>query len=782
MSGLKRLIVEAHRRSLWQVLGVYLVGAWVAWQVVGSFYEWIGLPDWVPGVALILLLVGLPIVLATAFVQEGGPELGRGVAGDAPPVPGLETATESVSASEPASGLSPDAGGARPNRAGGVFGLFTWSRAITGGVLAFAVLGLATTGFMGMRVMGIGPAGTLISKGVLEERTRILVAELESPAADSLLAAAVTEAMRIDLGQSRSLRVVDPSEISAALARMQRAPTTRLAEPVVRELAIREGIPAVLVGDLIPVGAGYQITARLITPDSGRVLIRARQTARGPDDVLAVVDRITATVLERAGESFRSIRAMPPLAAYTTSSLEALQLFGQARRVSLMETDYERARVLLEEAVKHDSTFAMAWRMLGAVQTNLGRDLDRSIEAFTRAARLSDRLPEAERQRVLSDYYRQVDYRPDRAIAAYERYVELTGDMGALNNLALVYSSTGDAARAAEVGAQAAAADSSALTLGNVVLWSITAEDLDAAAVAYEARRRLYPDNPTNGVFGRALAYARGDPADFEALVRDGLDQRSAGARQAALLHRTWYALRGGQIALASDAMDERARVGEREGLGPDNLGLFWRAWSSALLLGDLDAASARVDSIIHELLPAMPALDRPYLPAALLAATSGRPDAARALIEEWEAVTPEGLRRRDQTFHLLGHGLAQVGDGRTEAGLETMRRAGEGTGGAFFTLPFLAWAYDMTGQSDSALATYQRYEEEPNWNRILPDALFLARAYERMAELHEERGEWTEAATYYGRFIDLWDDADPQLQPRVDAARRALTRIAGER
>jgi hypothetical protein len=28
MSRLKRLIVEAHQRSLWQVLGIYVVGAW----------------------------------------------------------------------------------------------------------------------------------------------------------------------------------------------------------------------------------------------------------------------------------------------------------------------------------------------------------------------------------------------------------------------------------------------------------------------------------------------------------------------------------------------------------------------------------------------------------------------------------------------------------------------------------------------------------------------------------------------------------------------------------
>ena len=34
----------------------------------------------------------------------------------------------------------------------------------------------------------------------------------------------------------------------------------------------------------------------------------------------------------------------------------------------------------------------------------------------------------------------------------------------------------------------------------------------------------------------------------------------------------------------------------------------------------------------------------------------------------------------------------------------------------------------------------------------------------------------------YYGRFADLWQDADPELQPRVEAARRAITSLSSDR
>ena len=71
MRRIRQLIGEIHRRSLWQVLSIYLVGSWVALQVVETITESAGLPDWVQPFSLILLTIGLPIVMATAVVQEG---------------------------------------------------------------------------------------------------------------------------------------------------------------------------------------------------------------------------------------------------------------------------------------------------------------------------------------------------------------------------------------------------------------------------------------------------------------------------------------------------------------------------------------------------------------------------------------------------------------------------------------------------------------------------------------------------------------------------------------
>ena len=179
MYQLKKLISEAHRRSLWQVLGIYVVGSWLAFQAVQTFTEGLGLPDWVPPLGLVLLIIGLPIVVATAFVQEG---LGSREEGGER----VEEAPESVQESAP-----PTSAAATP--AGAQHRLLTWRNAIVGGVLGFALLGLATAGWMAMRVTGVGPAGTLVAKGILAERAPLLVADFDSEADDAELARAATD-------------------------------------------------------------------------------------------------------------------------------------------------------------------------------------------------------------------------------------------------------------------------------------------------------------------------------------------------------------------------------------------------------------------------------------------------------------------------------------------------------------------------------------------------------------------------------------------------------------
>ena len=60
-----------------------------------------------------------------------------------------------------------------------------------------------------MRTLGIGSIGTLQAKGLIKNRQPILLAEFENRTPDSTLAPTLTEAFRVDLAQSQSVKLMD---------------------------------------------------------------------------------------------------------------------------------------------------------------------------------------------------------------------------------------------------------------------------------------------------------------------------------------------------------------------------------------------------------------------------------------------------------------------------------------------------------------------------------------------------------------------------------------------
>jgi hypothetical protein len=75
----------------------------------------------------------------------------------------------------------------------------------------------------------------------------------------------------------------------------------------------------------------------------------------------------------------------------------------------------------------------------------------------------------------------------------------------------------------------------------------------------------------------------------------------------------------------------------------------------------------------------------------------------------------------------------------------------------------------------------YQRYLES-TWNfRILADAYRLAPILRRVGELYEAKGDRRRAAQAYQRFVALWRQADPVLQPQVAEVRRRLAEVTAE-
>jgi hypothetical protein len=115
-------------------------------------------------------------------------------------------------------------------------------------------------------------------------------------------------------------------------------------------------------------------------------------------------------------------REPSPLPAVTTASLPALRNYALARR-ALASWDRVRALELLESALVHDSTFALAHYLAGDLLWYIDKQ-QHSDEHMERALELADRLPPREQLIVKARYQQLVRDEPDSALVYWKLLVD----------------------------------------------------------------------------------------------------------------------------------------------------------------------------------------------------------------------------------------------------------------------------------------------------------------------------------------------------------------------
>jgi serine/threonine-protein kinase len=406
---MKKLIQEIHRRSLWQVLGIYAVGAWVALQVVDVLAQNFGLPEWFPAFALGLLVIGLPIVLATAVVQVGvrGPE------------PSGETAPLESSAA--ASQVHESAGST----------LFTWKNAILGGVGAFALWGVLAAGWMLMGPgTGSGAAETgsvaaeaeaardLRSVAVLPFATRTTSEE------DEYFAEGMHDVLLTQLAKIDSLKVISRTSV------MEYKGVNRN----IREIADELEVATVVEGGVQRSGDRVRVNVQLIDASTDEHLwaetydeeltaanVFAIQSDLAKKIALALQATLTPEVAERIEER-------------PTESLAAYDLYVRGRFIfdnrGSTRDGVEAAADLYRQATVADPTYALAYAGLSNAYLqlfNLGylaeeEALPQARSALERALALNPDLAEG---RLLRAQLLRLDLQPGEAQQEVRRVLEL---------------------------------------------------------------------------------------------------------------------------------------------------------------------------------------------------------------------------------------------------------------------------------------------------------------------------------------------------------------------
>jgi tetratricopeptide (TPR) repeat protein len=565
---------------------------------------------------------------------------------------------------------------------------------------------------------------------------------------------------------------------------MGRADAETLDEALARELAQREGLKAVLTGEVAPAGSGYVLTASLIAPATGEILTSERVSASGDDEVIGAIDELSKRLRERIGESLRTIRAEEPLEQVTTSDLEALRLYTEGAQL-VEGNEYRRGIDLLEEAISRDPTFAMAYRKLGIELFNRFENRARALEALTSAYEYRDRLTPRERYLAEAAYFENVSSDEERVIGAYQNMLDLDPeDPWALNNLGGVYGNRADYAEAEVYFERAIEADSLSglFAFTNTVFVQANQGKFHEAEVTLERAQRLYPGEWLVDQRWFLLPMARLDYDEGEARLAEVRERWTTPfLRDQGMSFAARVANVRGRLSQAERAMQEAERINVERGLPGEALGrALGMAWVDILLREDPDAALARVDQALdRHPLDEIPAADRPYVQLARLTALSGDVDGSRAWTDQFESELPEESRGVGERFMGLAEADRQLVTGAQDQAIELYSQMSDLC--LRCGLALIGRAHLESNRSDSAIAVFTRLVETPDLFRVNSDAGELGPTYERLAHLHDEQGDLDEAAKYYAALVELWAEADEELQPRARAAQARLEEILRE-
>ena len=610
----------------------------------------------------------------------------------------------------------------------------------------------------------------------------------------------MVDLLSVNLDGVSELRAIDSRTVLARWA--ETVPDTARAD-LATSLAVarRTGARYALVGSVVAAGPDLRLTAHVYEARGGTRLGYA-QVVGAPDSILGLVDRLTREILSALPRE-GSVLAEVNLAELTTDSLAALKAFLNGEAL-YRRADFKAAGAAFELAIESDSLFALPWSRLnqscgwGSESKLCGRnppwdrneflsrlparraDLERTydvllwgaregIEALWQTARKYPDDPDA--WYLLGDGYLHYGASalmdPAEGVPAFERAITLAPTTSAEPYIHLIEDAFHDADSAR------------------------TARFLDA----YEriTRRVGLPDPAFQLAFdlgfGDSLTRSRAGAA---------LDTVPTGILSLALLHLqnprfhgvTHEALRvllarSDYSGATQDVLYDHGRfrallgVANNPVLRPRSRAtLIYRLYQMGMHLPpeelERSLAAAAADTTEDRFKVASPTL---FVGA--YAVDRGQWDQYTLALDRQRARTRRYLAQGDSTAARSSEGVARALEGyalwkrgqKAEAILALEAAQPQISGLVFTVIPDVTVRWWL---AELMLEVGRLRDSEVYYRSLWPDPF----AALRLGKVYEELDEFEKARASYEYALLSWQDADPELQPRIQEARRALARL----
>jgi tetratricopeptide (TPR) repeat protein len=623
----------------------------------------------------------------------------------------------------------------------------------------------------------------------------------------------LSENIITDFSQSKYIQVLSSDRLLSVLRKINKLDSTDYATEDLEAVAAETGVNYILLGGLSKSGETFRIEYRLHDIRREEISGSDRVEGQGENSLFPMVDELTLKVKKDFNLSEKQLEDDVDREVWriSTAKPEAYKYYIEAQQLENIG-NYSKMIPILEKAVEIDPEFAMAYRLLGAINQNMGNS--EKVELYlTKAYELRDRVPEIEKRWITADYMKLVEKDFEKAVDAYHRLFELAPQhpLGHLN-LGGLYSRHGLMDKAIEH------YEISRQNFQRFFPLSQWLGDAYEEKRMYEKARKVYQDYLDNiqdhaGIHGNIagtyvyegkydLALQEADKAialdptsyskapiyqlmgDFEAAEKEYERWPELGAelnywRYKEILYRTL-----GQYEKAKKMAQAGLKYAEE-----NNRNDWKRIYSDALAgndltLGDLDSVLEKAEFIRQN-------AEESQSPGWIINVNwfkievylrRDQVEKAVSIAEEVKAYVDSTPDSRDILYHFLDLGLIESKKQNYTEAIDLFSQAYELLDGQNNWIELHAWvlfklakAYELSGDIEPAKKEYENILALTTGRFWWGD--LYAKSFYQLGIIHEQQGDTAKAIEHYEKFLSLWKDADSEL-PEVDDARQRLGKL----
>ncbi len=388
-----------------------------------------------------------------------------------------------------------------------------WPAFLTMGVVAIAVI-----------------AGVLFLHNrkahALTETDTIVLADFANSTGNPVFDDTLKQALAISLRQSPFLKILSDQQVKATLGLMTKPPNTGLTPEVAGEVCLRAESKAYIAGSVASIGNEYVVGLKAVNCQSGDTLAQEQVRADGKEKVLDALGSAATKLRGELGESLSSVQKFDvPIEQATTSSLEALKTYSLGMKV-WNEQGESAAIPFFSKAIELDPNFAMAYCRLGEIYDILGEGT-KAAEYNTKAYQLRDRVTEAEKYKISSQYYFAVTGEMEKAKQASELWTQsYPRETEAHLNLGFIYGILGNYEKANAETLEAIQLDpDNSIGYANLIQGYAAVNQLDKAKALYQETVRRKIDNGGPRAYMYGVAFLERDREEMERQAKWAADK-----------------------------------------------------------------------------------------------------------------------------------------------------------------------------------------------------------------------------------------------------------------